>query len=107
MTFQQSINDGVTTIKLKKSTLKLCIKLEKVQDVGLNLNPEKCILIKDSIPFWGLLRSHEAIKSAKPTKSRSLNPIRHEEGTYVSAAESFVCCGSIRDFEKVKFSENS
>ena len=29
------------------------------------------------------------------------------EGHIVPAADSFVCCGSIRDLEKVKFSENS
>ena len=28
-------------------------------------------------------------------------------GHIVPVADSFVCCGSIRDFEKVKFSENS
>ena len=28
-------------------------------------------------------------------------------GHVMPAADSFVCCGSIRDLEKVKFSENS
>ena len=35
----------------------------------------------------------------------TLNCIRH--GCIVSAADSFVCCGSIGDSEKVTFSENS
>ena len=37
-----------------------------------------------------------------------VDPICHEWGGHIaSSADSFVCCGSIRDFEKVKFSENS
>ena len=36
----------------------------------------------------------------------SFNPICYG-GHMVLAPDSFICCGSIRDFEKVKFSENS
>ena len=38
----------------------------------------------------------------------SFNLIRHRGGGHiVPAADCFACCGSIKDFEKVKFSENS
>ena len=44
---------------------------------------------------------------AKLAASGLFKPIRHVVGHTVSAPDSFVCCGSIRDLEKVKFSENS
>ena len=37
-----------------------------------------------------------------------VNPVRHMGGwDLVPAADFFVCCGSIRGLEKVRFSENS
>ena len=40
-------------------------------------------------------------------KANSFNPVRHGKGHIVCAADSFVCCESIREFGKVSFSDSS
>ena len=58
---------------------------------------------KKSEQFRLLIFGDSITKNISP--SAIVNPICHR-GHNVPAADSFVCCGSIRDFEKVKFSEN-
>ena len=46
--------------------------------------------------------------SALDEKGLGFNPIRHGgRGPIVSAADSFVCCGSIKYFKKVKLPKKS
>ena len=46
--------------------------LNKIEGTGLTLNEEKCIFMKQEIPFWGLLISKDGIKP-DPEKVEALN----------------------------------
>ena len=45
--------------------------LTRIEEAGLTLNPSKCILAKDEIPFWGMIVTRDGIKP-DPSKVEAL-----------------------------------
>ena len=62
--------------------------LQTLEDLGLTLNPNKCIFKKPEIPFWGMLISKDGVRP-DPTKVQALRDATHPE----TKAElmSFLC----------------
>ena len=90
--------------------------MEKLQDVGLTLNSEKCIFVKDGVPFWGLLLNHEGIKP-EPSKAEALrhaSPPQNKEEIMsflcmIQSQSNFIpnlscCTAHLRDLNKKPYS---
>lgn len=62
--------------------------LKKIRDVGMTLNPEKCIFSQKEIPFWGMLVTRHGIKP-DPTKVESLRTATRPQNK--DEVMSFLC----------------